>query len=186
MKHQTLGDTVYFWFAANLVSGAAGDGSGPTFAVRKAGASSSAAPTLTGTPTLLSHASYSDGSYEIAVVASVENGFEADAEYAVFCSLTISSVTPNGYVGNFKLSSVVNAADCNKIADHVRRRTQANVEASSYGDTLDLSSQYGAIQQMQESSISGSTLTVKQTDGSTTLGTKSLTSGTADPITGIS
>lgn len=81
----------------------------------------------------------------------------------------------------------LSAAICNKLADHVRRRTQANVEASANGDTLDLSSQYGAIQQMQESAVSGGTLTVKKTDGTTTLGTKTVTSSSsADPITGIS
>lgn len=111
MDAHDLGDTVYFWFAANLVTGAAGDGSAPTFAVRKAGAASSAAPVLTGTPTLLSHASYSDGSYEIAVAATSGNGFEADATYAVFCSLTISSITPNGYVGSFSLTGTLPTAD---------------------------------------------------------------------------
>ena len=105
MKYAALGDTVYFWFAANLTTGSAGDGATPTFAVRKAGASSSAAPTLTGTPTLLSHASYSDGSYEIAVAATTGNGFLVDAEYAVFCSLAISGVNPNGFVGSVLLST---------------------------------------------------------------------------------
>lgn len=82
---------------------------------------------------------------------------------------------------------VLSAAQMNKIADHVHRRNMANVEASSSGDTLSLSSQYGAIQQAQESSLSGVTLTVKKTDGSTTLGTKTVTtSSSADPITGIS
>lgn len=78
--------------------------------------------------------------------------------------------------------------DVDKIADHVRRRTQANVEASSDGDALSLGSQYGAIQQMQEASTGGtSTLTVKKTDGSTTLGTKALvTDAAADPVTGVS
>ena len=78
------------------------------------------------------------------------------------------------------------SAICNRIADHVRRRTQANVEASSDGDTLDLSSLYGFIQQAQESSISGTTLTVNKTDGTTSLGTKTLTSNaSAEPVTGI-
>lgn len=82
---------------------------------------------------------------------------------------------------------VLSAAQMNKIADHVLRRNMANVEASSSGDALSLSSQYGAIQQAQESSLSGLTMTVKKTDGSTTLGTKTVTtSSSADPITGIS
>jgi hypothetical protein len=73
------------------------------------------------------------------------------------------------------------------IADTTLRRTMANVEASSDGDTPGLSSLYGSVQQMQESAASGSTLTVKKTDGTTTLGTKTLASdAAADPITGIS
>jgi hypothetical protein len=82
---------------------------------------------------------------------------------------------------------LLTSAERNKIADHVRRRTQANVEASSDGDTLDLSSEYGFIQQAQESSVLAGTLTVKKTDGSTTLGTKALTTTSgANPVTGIS
>lgn len=80
----------------------------------------------------------------------------------------------------------LSAATCNKIADHVRRRQQSNVELSSDGDALAVGSEYGFIQQAQESSIAGGTMTIKKTDGTTTLGTKTVTSGTADPITGIS
>lgn len=82
---------------------------------------------------------------------------------------------------------VLSAATCNKIADHVRRRTQANVEASSDGDTLSLLSEYGFIQMAQESAASGTTLTVKRTDGTTTLGTRTLAAdAAADPVTGVS
>ena len=65
----------------------------------------------------------------------------------------------------------LSAAICNKVADHVRRRTQANVEASSDGDTLSLGSEYGFIQQAQESNTTDTAglLTVKKTDGTTTL-----------------
>lgn len=193
MQYKTLEDTAYFWFAANLTTGTAGDGASPTFAVRKAGASSSAAPTLTGTPTLLSHASYSDGSHEIAVAATAANGFEAAATYGVFCSLLISSVNPNGFVGSFVLSPVnatakaMDAAVANKVADHVRRRTQANVEASSDGDAVSVGSEYGFIQQVQESAISGATLTIYKVDGTTSLGTKTVASdASASPVTGVS
>lgn len=82
---------------------------------------------------------------------------------------------------------VLSSGQCNAIADHVLRRNQSNVEASSNGDTLALSSVYGAVQQLQEASASGTTLTVKKTDGSTTLGTKTLaTDAAADPVTGVS
>jgi hypothetical protein len=80
------------------------------------------------------------------------------------------------------------AADaCEKIADILLRRTMANVEGSSNGDALSVNSLYGAVQQAQESAISGATQTIKKTDGSTTLGTKTIsTSAGADPIRGIS
>lgn len=84
-------------------------------------------------------------------------------------------------------AAAISTAAANKLADISRRRTQANVEASSFGDSLDLSSAYGFIQQAQESSIVGTTITVKKTDGTTTLGTKTVTvDATANPITGVS
>lgn len=86
---------------------------------------------------------------------------------------------------DFNVSTIA-AALGNRFADYIRRRTQANVEASSDGDALDLASLYGMIQQVQESAISGGTMTVKKSDGSTTLGTKAVTTDpAADPITGI-
>jgi len=92
-------ETVYFWFAANLTTGAAGDGATPLYDVRLAGAASSAAPTASGTPTLLTHANYTDGLHEIAIDTT---GY-ANGEYAVFCTLTISTVNPAGFVGSFKV-----------------------------------------------------------------------------------
>lgn len=100
-KEAEIGDTVYFWFAANGTDGAAGDGASPLFDVRLAGAAAGAAPTASGTPTLLSHANYSDGLYEIAVDST---GLAA-GEYAVFCTLTISTVNPAGFCGSFRLKA---------------------------------------------------------------------------------
>jgi hypothetical protein len=94
---------------------------------------------------------------------------------------------------NNSAGEVIAAADeiqdavAEKIAHIILRRTMASVEASSDGEAVSLSSLYGLIQQAQESSRSSTTLTVKQTDGSTTLGTKTLTvNASANPITGIS
>lgn len=83
-------------------------------------------------------------------------------------------------------SGAIGAAALAQIADVVLRRQQDNVEASSDGDALDLSSLYGLIQQMQEAAISGTTLTVKQTDGSTTLGTKTVAADGDGHISSIS
>lgn len=73
-----------------------------------------------------------------------------------------------------------------KIAHIVLRRTMANTEAASDGDTLNLSSLYGLVQMLQEFLISGTTLTTYKTDGTTSLGTKTLTKTSGDqPIRGI-
>ena len=73
-----------------------------------------------------------------------------------------------------------------QVADTTLRRTAAHVEASSDGDALSLDSVYGFLRMAQDASASGTTLTVKKSDGST-LGTKTLTvSAGADPITGVS
>lgn len=100
-KYAEIGDTVYFWFAANETDGDAGDGADPIYDVRLAGAAANAAPTASGTATLLSHANYGAGLHEIAIDST---GYAA-GEYAVFCSITISTVNPGGFVGSFKLSA---------------------------------------------------------------------------------
>jgi hypothetical protein len=100
-KEAEIAQTVYFWFAANEVTGTAGDGASPLFDVRLAGAAANAAPTASGTPTLLTHADYSPGLFEIAVDST---GYAA-GEYAVFCTLTISTVNPAGFVGSFRLKA---------------------------------------------------------------------------------
>lgn len=94
------------------------------------------------------------------------------------------------YENNFSVAVFTNdvsATSANKIADHVLRRNQANVEASSDGDTLSVNSLYGLIQQAQESDVSGSTMTIKKTNGTDVLGTKTVaTDSAAPPITGVS
>mgnify|MGYP001576964504 FL=1 len=112
-QYAALEDTVYFGFAANLTSGAAGDGATPLFDVRLGGGTASDAPILSGTPTLLTHANYTDGCYEVAVAATAANGFAAGNTYLVFVTLTISSVTPAAMVGTFKLAPVV--SDITKV-----------------------------------------------------------------------
>ena len=83
-------------------------------------------------------------------------------------------------------SAEIAATAIAKIADAVLRRQCDNAEASSDGDALDLSSLYGLIQQAQESAIASTTLTVKKTDGTTTLGTKTVAVNSDGHITGIS
>lgn len=78
-------------------------------------------------------------------------------------------------------------ADVNRIADVILRRATANVEASSDGDPLDLRSLYGMIAQaVHNTQVSGTTLTVTESDDTTVLGTRTVTlDPTAQPITGI-
>jgi hypothetical protein len=102
-KYANLGDTVYFWFGANTTAGSGGDGASAVARVRLAGAAAAAAPVLSPTPTLLAHASYPDGCYEVAVAATEGNGFAAGNEYAVFCTLAIDSQNPTGFIGSFTL-----------------------------------------------------------------------------------
>lgn len=86
-------------------------------------------------------------------------------------------------------SDSIAASAANKIADHVRRRTQANVEASSDGDALSVGSEYGMIQQCQESNVvdNAGYLTVYKTDGTTELAQRAITTDAdAEPVTGIS
>lgn len=102
-RYATLSETLYFGFGVNDATGAGADGSSPAFSVRLGGAASGAAPVLTGTPTLLSHASYTDGSYEIAVAATTGNGFAAGNTYLVFCTAAVNGLNPAGFVGSFTL-----------------------------------------------------------------------------------
>lgn len=107
MQYATLEDTVYLWFAANDTSGSGGDGATPVYDVRLAGAAGSAAPVLSGSATLLSHANYPPGAHEVAVAATAANGFAAGNVYAVFCTLAIDSQNPTGFIGAFALSPVL-------------------------------------------------------------------------------
>lgn len=105
-QYASIDDTVYFWFAGNDTSGSGGDGASPAADVRLAGAAADAAPVYSPTPVLLSDAGYPAGAYEVAIVASVANGFAADNTYAVFCTLAIDSQNPTGFVGSFDTKAV--------------------------------------------------------------------------------
>lgn len=131
------------------------------------------------------------GVHSVSIDTSVDTTFYAAGhDYAVVLSgATIDGKTVNAVLAEFSIENRhlnVTAANANKIADHVLRRTQANVEASSDGDALSFRSLYGAAAKLvNKVSISGSTLTVTQSDDVTSLGTQALTtSSSADPITG--
>jgi len=103
-----IDNTTHFWFAANDTDGSGTDGATPAADVRLAGAAAADAPIISPTPVLLTHASYPAGCYEIAIDATVANGFAKDNEYAIFCTLAVGSTNPTGFVGSF---NVVAAGD---------------------------------------------------------------------------
>jgi hypothetical protein len=102
-----------------------------------------------------------------------------------------STALPGSYVageaGYILGSRVLTEDDINKIADIVLRRSTANVEASSDGDTLSLKSLYGMVAQgVHNTQVSGASLTVTKSDDTTVLGTRTVTTdSTAEPIIGI-
>lgn len=103
-KEIALDTTTYFHFAVNNTSGSAVDGTTPLFDVRLCGDTAAAAPILSGTPTLLTSASYSDGLYEVAIAATTGNGFDWFDHCAVFCTVTADSQNPAGFIGSFEIS----------------------------------------------------------------------------------
>ena len=132
--HQTatIEDTVYFWFAANDTSGSGADGATPLFDVREAGAAAGAIPLVSGTPTLLSHANYPAGCHEIAVAATVANGFAADDTFAVFCTLLVDSQNPSGFVGSCTLTPLAKQSQLDNLANV---GSATNTSATTYALT---------------------------------------------------
>ena len=108
MQYVALGDTVYFHFALNNESG---DGTPSVtdkfFYTRKGGEATNTAPTQVGSYFGLSHASFPDGCYEVAVVASAANGYVAGGVYAVFVDPEVGSIHPTGYIGSFTINPVL-------------------------------------------------------------------------------
>ena len=124
----TLGDTVYFWFAANDTSGSGNDGASAVYDLREAGAAADAIPLLSGSATLLSHANYPAGCYEVAVAATSGNGFAAADTFAVFATLAVDSQNPTGIVGSCTLTPLATAASItalDAVVDTVKVDTAA-------------------------------------------------------------
>ena len=84
-------------------------------------------------------------------------------------------------------SSEIATTGAQEIADVTLRRSTANVEASSHGDTLGFKSVYGMTAQQTHKTTTGSGVqTVYKNDGTTSLNTRSYSSNpSAEPITGL-
>jgi hypothetical protein len=128
-QHAVIEETVYFWFGSNDTSGTGNDGAAAASDVRLAGAAAGAAPVLSPAPTLLSHASYPAGCYEVAVAATVVNGFASGNTYAVFCTLLVDTQNPTGFVGSFTLAPII--ANITEISDDATAAT--NLETAYDG-----------------------------------------------------
>lgn len=107
----------------------------------------------------------------------------------VLSGTTIGVVTLlNGLAAGVINAAAIATAAANKLADHILRRKQASVEASSDGDAIaDAGSMYGFIQQAQKSNTvdNAGFLTVYETDGVTELEQIPLdTDAAADPVVG--
>ena len=134
-----------------------------------------------------------DGLYS-AIFASLSGNFslhllDGAAVLGVGAVWNVTDTAATFYEQDLEQPMQANSTERNKIADHVRRRTQANVEASADGDTLSKSSEYGFIQQAQESNTvdNAGSLTIYKTDGLTELGQITLaTDAAADPVVGAS
>jgi len=101
-----LNDVLHFWFASNDTSGSGNDGASAAADVRKGGDTASAIPIQSLTPTLLTHANYPAGCYEVEVTASVANGYVSDANYGIFCTLAVDSQNPTGFIGSFRTAAI--------------------------------------------------------------------------------
>jgi hypothetical protein len=144
---------------------------------------------VTTTGVVLADGSVDADALATSAVSEIVAGMSIGSPGGVAGQNTLSGVSTQIGTNGVNLSNIpLPSATCNKIADHVRRRTQANVEASSDGDTLGYFSEYGMIQQAQESNTvdNAGKLTVYKTDGTTELAQRTLTTDdTAEPITGI-
>lgn len=81
-------------------------------------------------------------------------------------------------------STGLNAATCNKIADHILRRQLGNALASADGDTKAFRSLAGAVAKaVNKVAVASDTLTVYEGDDTTALGTQAVTTNpNANPI----
>ena len=95
---------------------------------------------------------------------------------SVTAGVTVSTISANVITASALASDAAN-----EIADAVLLRNVSNVESTAGEHTL-----CTVVLAMLENSISGTTLTIKRTDGTTTHATKTLTlDAAADPITGV-
>jgi hypothetical protein len=114
---------------------------------------------------------------------TIQVGATSKTGYTLAAGSLASNTLAAGAINAAALSSTAGA----KIADISARRTLANIESSSDGDSLSLRSGYGAhCKMVNKVAISGDTLSVYRTNDSTVLGTQAVTTDVnANPITAV-
>jgi hypothetical protein len=145
------------------------------------GALASVVSNLTGSGTV-SAAMTAQGSLSADINVTGGTLTTSNVAFYVWSALASAFNTP----GTFG-AEVLKDSDITKIADIILRRSTANVEASSEGDALALRSLYGMIAQaVHNTQVSGTTLSVTQSNDTTVLGTRTVTlDPNAQPITGL-
>lgn len=176
-KKCAVADTVYFWFVANNTAGEASDGANPLFHVRLGGEAADATPIVNdGTPVLLSHANYPAGLYEITIDTT---GYAA-GEYAIFCTLLISSVNPGGFVGSVKVSANGPLID---IADTILARDIGSGIGAGSAQERTVRSALRALRN-KWSLLTGTYVVTKEDDATTAWSASASSNAAAEPVVG--
>lgn len=116
------------------------------------------------------------------VVNAVERGTDSALTDKTGYSLANGSIVAATFAADSITASALAADAVTEIADAILSRNVSNVEGSAGEHTL-----CTIILATLESSVSGTTWTIKRTNGSTTHATKTVTVNSgADPITGVS
>jgi hypothetical protein len=122
-----------------------------------------------------------------AIKAKTDNLPASPAAVGSAMTLSDGAITAEKIASDALAAAKLATDACQKIVDILFRRTMANVEGSANGEAISLNSLYGAVQQSQESLVVNTTQTIYKTDGTTVLGTKTITKTPGDaPIRGIS
>lgn len=114
---------------------------------------------------------------ELALYATGTGAATWREKHQVYTSLTV--VLASGETVNLA------SGEHEAIADTTLRRNTANIEASSNGDTLNVASLYGLMQKFFEAAITGATVTINKTDGTTELGTQTVETNANGQVTSV-
>jgi len=169
----TLADT-----GSDGVVVAAGSKSGYSLAADQSGVTVGTVTTLTNVPTNFTSLAITTAGAVTAGTVSDKTGY----------GLADNAITAAKIQTDAIAADEIAAAACNKIADHIIRRSYGTCRASSDGDSVAFRSLLGAVAMLvnKKDASSGTSLVVKHEDDSTTFETSALTSDSdADPITVI-